>query len=90
MGFTEQEHEWLRWNYESDQKQQDESGEVTAKKGFMMAVSDPKTWLMMATLYATYTIFYALFRIVKYYKSIFFFNPNHLYKLCRYNSQGQG
>ncbi|EME84080.1 uncharacterized protein MYCFIDRAFT_187237 [Pseudocercospora fijiensis CIRAD86] len=55
MGFTEQEHEWLRWNYESDQKQQDESGEVTAKKGFTMAVTDPKTWLMMATLYATYT-----------------------------------
>ncbi|KXT06944.1 hypothetical protein AC578_7103 [Pseudocercospora eumusae] len=55
LTFTEQEHEWLRWNYESDQKQQDESGEVTAKKGFMMAVTDPKTWLMMATLYATYT-----------------------------------
>ena len=47
--------EWLRWNYESDQKQQDDSDEITAKQGFIMAVSDPKTWLMCGTLYATYT-----------------------------------
>lgn len=52
MGFNQMEHEWLRWNYESDQKQQDDSNEITAKQGFIMAVSDPKTWLLMATLYA--------------------------------------
>lgn len=51
-GFSQVEHEWLRWNYESDQKQQDDSAEITAKQGFLMAVSNPKTWLMMATLYA--------------------------------------
>lgn len=55
LGFNEIEHEWLRWNYESDQKQQDDSHEMTAKQGFLMAVQDPKTWLMMGTLYATYT-----------------------------------
>ncbi|KAL5337270.1 major facilitator superfamily domain-containing protein [Aspergillus crustosus] len=26
---------------------------ISAKKGFVMAVTDPKTWLLMATLYAT-------------------------------------
>lgn len=52
MGLNQMEHEWLRWNYESDQKQQDDSNEITAKQGFLMAVSDPKTWLLMATLYA--------------------------------------
>jgi MFS family permease len=55
IGMSEEEKAWLRWNYESDQKQQDDSGEVTAKQGFLMAVSDPKTWLMCGTLYATYT-----------------------------------
>ncbi|KAK3718116.1 hypothetical protein LTR37_005231 [Vermiconidia calcicola] len=50
-----QEQAWLRWNYEADQKQQDDSSEVSAKQGFVMAVSDPKTWLMCGTLYATYT-----------------------------------
>lgn len=52
LGFSAQEHEWLRWNYEKDQKQQDNSNEITAKQGFLMAVRDPKTWLMMGTLYA--------------------------------------
>lgn len=46
------EHEWLRWNYESDQRQEDNAAEVSAKQGFLMALYDPKTWLMMGTLYA--------------------------------------
>ncbi|KAK4541320.1 hypothetical protein LTR36_008078 [Oleoguttula mirabilis] len=54
-GFTQQQQDWLRWNYESDQKQQDHSDEITAKQGLLMAVQDPKTWLMCGTLYATYT-----------------------------------
>lgn len=52
MGFTEMEHDVLKMAYESDQKQQDDSSEVTAKQGFFMAVSDPVTWFMMGTLYA--------------------------------------
>lgn len=55
IGFTQKEHDWIRFNYEIDQKQQDQSQEVSAKQGFIMAVSDPKTWLMCGTLYATYT-----------------------------------
>lgn len=55
MWLNEKEHEWLAWNYENDQKQTDNSNEITAWQGFSMAVSDPKTWLMMGTLYATYT-----------------------------------
>ncbi|CZT24347.1 related to MFS transporter [Ramularia collo-cygni] len=55
VGMSDLEHEWLRWNYQSDQKQEDNASEVTAKQGFLMAFYDPKTWLMMGTLYATYT-----------------------------------
>lgn len=55
ISFNEQEHAWLKWDYENDQKQQDNSDEITAWRGFTMAVSDPKTWLLLGTLYATYT-----------------------------------
>lgn len=51
-GMNTLEHEWLRWNYERDLKQEDNSREVSAKQGFLLAVRDPKTWLMMGTLYA--------------------------------------
>jgi MFS family permease len=53
--LSEQEHEWLDWSYKNDQKQKDNSHEITAWRGFVLAASDPKTWLMMGTLYATYT-----------------------------------
>lgn len=53
--FTQQQLDWLQWNYGRDQKQQDESDEVKAMQGFLLAVRDPKTWLMCSTLYATYT-----------------------------------
>ena len=53
--LSQQEHEWLDWNYKNDQKQKDNSHEITAWRGFVLAASDPKTWLMMGTLYATYT-----------------------------------
>lgn len=55
LWLNEKEHEWLAWNYKNDQKQTDNSNEITAWQGFVMAASDPKTWLMMGTLYATYT-----------------------------------
>jgi MFS family permease len=56
IGFSQKEHDWIRFNYEIDHKQQDDhSQEVTARQGFVMAVTDPKTWLMCGTLYATYT-----------------------------------
>lgn len=55
IGFTQQQLDWLKYNYEADQKQEDYSNEITAKQGFMMAVTDPKTWLLCGILYATYT-----------------------------------
>ncbi|KAE8150843.1 major facilitator superfamily domain-containing protein [Aspergillus avenaceus] len=54
LGFTDLEKEYLQWNFESDQGQQDNADEVGAWKGVMMAVTDPKTWLMMGTLYSIY------------------------------------
>ena len=54
-GMTQQQQDWLRWNYERDLKQQDHSDEVSAKTGFLLAARDPKTWLMCGILYATYT-----------------------------------
>ena len=46
------EKEYLQWNFESDQGQQDNADEVGAWKGAMMALVDPKTWFMMGTLYS--------------------------------------
>jgi threonine/homoserine/homoserine lactone efflux protein len=40
------------WSFEEDQGQQDNPDEVSAYKGVMMAVTDPKTWLLMGTLYS--------------------------------------
>lgn len=52
---SQQEIDWIKWNYESDMKSEDNAAEVTAKQGFMMAVLDPKTWMLCGILYATYT-----------------------------------
>lgn len=43
--------EWVRWNYAQDLGQRDNSNEVTATKGFIMAVCDPKTWMLIGMLY---------------------------------------
>lgn len=52
LGMNEQELEWVRWNFEKDLGQKDDSSEISALKGFMMAVTDLKTWLLMGTLYS--------------------------------------
>src|ERR1700753_2418017 len=44
-GHAEQEREWLAWTFGQDQ---DHSDEITAWKGFEMAMADSKTWLLMA------------------------------------------
>ncbi|OLN96662.1 putative transporter C1002.16c-like protein 2 [Colletotrichum chlorophyti] len=48
--------EWVQYNFAADQGQQDDSTEFTALKGFLMAVTDPKTWLLMGILYSTYIV----------------------------------
>ncbi|GAB7358660.1 hypothetical protein MBLNU230_g3889t1 [Neophaeotheca triangularis] len=52
---SQQEIDWIKWNYESDMKSEDNAAEVTALQGFLMAVKDPKTWMLCGILYATYT-----------------------------------
>ncbi|KAK1700891.1 major facilitator superfamily domain-containing protein [Colletotrichum godetiae] len=54
--LTQLECEWVQYNFAADQGQEDDSSEVTALKGFMMAVKDPKTWMLMSVLYSTYIV----------------------------------
>jgi MFS family permease len=51
-GFTQLESEFLRYNYAKDIGQQDHMDEASAWKGLKLAVSDLKTWLLLATLWA--------------------------------------
>lgn len=53
--LSEAERAWVKFNYEKDQGQSDDRSEISARQGFMLAVRDPKTWLMLATLYCIYT-----------------------------------
>lgn len=46
------EREWLQWNFGQDQGQQDNADEISAWKGLVMALQDPKTWLLMAILWS--------------------------------------
>ncbi len=50
-GLTDAEREWISWNFELDQGQKDHKEELTGMQAFVLAVTDPKTWLLMATLY---------------------------------------
>ena len=52
MGLNELEIKWVQWNFASDHRQADNAKEETAWKGFIMAISDPKTWLFTGVLYA--------------------------------------
>ncbi|KAH7347527.1 major facilitator superfamily domain-containing protein [Plectosphaerella cucumerina] len=54
--LTSLECEWVQWNLLLDQGQQDDSTEVTALKGFLMAALDIKTWMLMGILYCTYIV----------------------------------
>ncbi|KAI1331609.1 major facilitator superfamily domain-containing protein [Xylariaceae sp. FL0255] len=54
LGLNEVEHEYVRWNYASDMGQEDDTNEITRWQALVIAVSDPKTWLLTGLLYATY------------------------------------
>ncbi|EMR64270.1 hypothetical protein MGN70_012720 [Eutypa lata] len=56
LGLSKIECEFVEWNFVSDQGQADDVSEVTAIKGFTMALVDPKTWLLMGILYMTYIV----------------------------------
>lgn len=52
--MTELEREWITWNYQKDQGQQDDRNEITATQGLALALRDIKTWLLLATLYPVF------------------------------------
>ncbi|CAG9942846.1 unnamed protein product [Clonostachys rosea f. rosea IK726] len=53
-GFTEQEKDWIIWNYEADLGRQRGKEEANGREGLMLAVKDPKMWLLMALLTSIY------------------------------------
>lgn len=56
LGMSQLECEYVQWNFASDQGQRDDRSESTAMKGFIMALRDPKTWLMIGILYSIYIV----------------------------------
>ncbi|KAI6262016.1 hypothetical protein MCOR27_008125 [Pyricularia oryzae] len=56
LNLTEEECEWVQWNFIKDQGQEDNSDEITATRGLVLALTDVKTWLLCGTLYATYIV----------------------------------
>ncbi|KAI2626737.1 nicotinamide mononucleotide permease [Hypoxylon sp. NC1633] len=56
MGLSQIECEYVQWNYAKDIGQADNNKEMTALQGLKMAVADPKTWLFVGILYATYIV----------------------------------
>ncbi|KAI0803761.1 nicotinamide mononucleotide permease [Xylaria sp. FL0064] len=56
LGMSKIECEWVQWNMLSDQGQANNSEEISNTQGFILAVTDPKTWLLTGTLYATFIV----------------------------------
>ncbi|GAP88183.1 putative nicotinamide mononucleotide permease [Rosellinia necatrix] len=54
LGMSKIECEWVQWNMLVDQGQNNNSEEITMRQGFILAVTDPKTWLLTGTLYAIF------------------------------------
>jgi sugar phosphate permease len=52
--LTPAERDWVAYNYARDQGQSDNSTEITAQQGLLMAVRDPKTWMLCGTLYCIF------------------------------------
>jgi hypothetical protein len=51
--LTSREKDRLVYRLQMDRGQVDNSSEISAWKGFMMAVTDPKTWLLCGILTST-------------------------------------
>ncbi|KIY72966.1 retrograde regulation protein 2 [Cylindrobasidium torrendii FP15055 ss-10] len=52
--LTPQEKDFLSYNFRLDQGQADHKDELSAWDAFSMAVTDPKTWILLCVLYAVY------------------------------------
>ncbi|KAI0854661.1 nicotinamide mononucleotide permease [Xylaria cubensis] len=56
LGMSKIECDWVQWNMLSDQGQNNNSEEISNKQGFILAVTDPKTWLLTGTLYSIFIV----------------------------------
>ncbi|KAI1313221.1 nicotinamide mononucleotide permease [Xylaria venustula] len=56
IGMTQIERDWVQWNMISDQGQNNNAEEISNKQGFILAVTDPKTWLLTGTLYSIFIV----------------------------------
>ncbi|KAI0206782.1 nicotinamide mononucleotide permease [Astrocystis sublimbata] len=56
LGMSSIECEWVQWNMLADQGQKNDSEEISNKQGFILAITDPKTWLLVGTLYSIYIV----------------------------------
>ncbi|KAI0417806.1 nicotinamide mononucleotide permease [Xylaria grammica] len=54
LGMSKIECDWVQWNMLADQGQNNNSEEISNKQGFILAVTDPKTWLLTGTLYSIF------------------------------------
>ncbi|KAF7376398.1 putative pantothenate transporter [Mycena sanguinolenta] len=82
------ERDWLVWKFEFDQGQQDNKGELSGWQAFKMAASDPKTYLLMGTLYMTFlagtvtSFFPSLVSTLGYSRNITYVLTSPPYLLC--------
>lgn len=53
-GLTAQERDLAVWRLEEDAGEGDDDNETSRVKGFVMAVMDPKTWMLLSTLFFIY------------------------------------
>ncbi|KAI1748004.1 nicotinamide mononucleotide permease [Xylaria castorea] len=56
LGMAKIECDWVQWNMLLDQGQNNNSEEISNKQGFILAVTDPKTWLLTGTLYSIFIV----------------------------------
>ncbi|KAJ3575518.1 hypothetical protein NPX13_g4006 [Xylaria arbuscula] len=54
LGLSKIECEWVEWSMIEDQGQRNDAEEISNTRGFILAVTDIKTWLLTGTLYAIY------------------------------------
>ena len=55
LSLSSVECEWIQWNLIKDQGQEDDRSEISAWKGFMLALTDVKMWMLLGILYCVRT-----------------------------------
>lgn len=87
FGLTDNEREYALWNLRKDIGKNDDRHEITAVQGFKLVVKDPKTWLLMGVLHATYvaaavvSFFPSVVKTLGYSRSVFSLVQGRRFKL---------